>query len=137
MNKEKKKSDPVLLLLDLIIIIMVFVIIAAGFDMYIYIDRTNRSGTHIQDAGLMAFELDNDDFDSLIEGKYINQINGYNKAESYHALADYVEALFDHKIYAAKGYEVRAKEQEIKMKKALDEMGELTVFAKKADQMFE
>lgn len=136
MSKEKKKIDPQIILLDLIIVIMVFVMLGVGFNLYFEIsfDREYSSGK--REAGTMSYELSQNNYSSFIRDNYINEYNGFNDARSYNALADYVEALSLYKVYSAKGYDKRADEQAKIMDRARNEMGELTVFADKADERF-
>ncbi len=135
MSKEKKKRDPVILLLDLIIFLMIFVMLAVGFNALFFKNRADER-SFSQDANMMSFNLQRDDYASLIQGKYINEFNGYTETARYHALADYIEAASLYKVYAAKKDDVRAEEQKAVMAAARAEMGELTVFADKADEMF-
>ncbi len=135
MSKERKKRDPVILLLDLIIFLMIFVMLAVGFNALFFKNRADER-SFSQDAGMMSFNLQRGDYAALIQGKYINEFNGYTETAMYHALADYIEAASLYKVYAAKKDDVRAEEQKAVMAAARAEMGELTVFADKADEMF-
>ena len=136
MSKVKKKVDPVVIVLDIVIVAMVFVIIYFGSSLMFYIDFANRSGTLMQETDMMSFELSNNDYASLIQGKYINEFNGNTKSELYHALADYVEAVSYYKVYAAKEYEERAREQKAIMDASRDKMKDLNIFADRVDKMF-
>lgn len=135
MTKEKKKKDPVIIALDIIILIMIFVVIANGISFFFYRSIADKK-SFTQDADMMSFELQRGDYAGLIQGKYINEINGDTDASEYHALADYIEAASRYKVYDAKKYTKRAEYQKGIMIKARDEMGELRVFADKADKMF-
>ncbi|MCR5358000.1 MAG: hypothetical protein K6E63_11430 [Lachnospiraceae bacterium] len=135
-KNKKKKPDPVVMLLDFVIVVMIFVLIAVGFRLYFYVHLTTRSMKFSQDASRMSFDLSRDDYAALIEGKYMNTFNGNNDAKSYHVLADYVEALSQYKIFSKKGYDEKALEQKTKMDRSRKEMGDLSVFADKADVMF-
>ncbi len=133
---KKSKSDPVVILLDLVIIIMIFVLIAVGYRLYFYKHIVTRSMTFMQDASRLSYDLGRNDYASLIQGTYVNRFNGYNDPKSYHALADYIEALSQYKIYYEKGYDDKARHQQEIMDKSRKEMGDLTIFADKADGMF-
>ncbi len=135
MSKNKEKKDPVILLLDLIIIILIFVMLFVGGNALFYKNRADKR-SFSQDAGMMAFELERGDYAGLIQGKYINRFNGDTEAEEYYALGDYIEAASMYKVYAAKGYTDRMSEQKAIMDSSREKMGDLTVFADKADRMF-
>lgn len=135
MNK-KNKADPVVVLLDFVIVIMIFVLIVVGYRLFFYVHITTRSMSYTQDAQRMSFDLSRDDYAALIEGKYMNTFNGYDDPKSYHALAEYVEALSLYKIYNEKGYEDKAREKKAIMDRSREEMGNLSVFADKVDVMF-
>ena len=135
MSKEIKKKDPVNIILDVVILIMIFVVIVNGVS-FVFYRHIARKVSFTQEAEMMSFDLKNDNYASLIQGKYINEFNGDTKAAEYHALADYVEAASMYKVYAAKNYTDRAGRQKKIMHKARHEMGELTVFADKADEIF-
>jgi len=137
MNKEKKKSDPVIILLDLVIVAMVFVILVTGLRLSFVISHNKRASTFMQEPSMMSFEVSNNNYAGLIQGKYINKFNGDESTASYNALADYVEALSKYKVYIAKGYDEKASEQEKIMARARVEMGDLTIFADKVDVMFD
>ena len=134
-NKEKKKQDPGITLLDLVIVVLIFVMIYNGFTAWFYKSRTERR-SFSQEASMLAFDIERGDYVSLIQGKYINKFNGETEASEYYALADYIEAVSVYKVYAAKGYTDRASKQRKIMDKSRKEMGDLTVFADKADKMF-
>lgn len=136
-HKEKKKKDPIVVLLDFIIVIMILAMIPIGFNAWFYLDRLNNTGSFTQDASRMSFDLTRDDYASLIQGKYVNEFNGITDSKSYHALADYTEAVSKYKIYAGKGYDDKADKQKNIMDKSRKDMGELTVFADKVDAMFD
>ena len=136
-KKEKQKKDPKVMLLDLIIVVMIFVMIAVGVRMLFYLSYAKDHSTFMQDAGMMSFELGRNDYASLIAGKYYNEINGNEDARSYHAFADYVEALSMYKIYDQKGPAAKAEDLKENMERARTEMGELTVFADRVDSMFD
>ena len=136
MSKEKKKIDPQIILLDLIIVMMVFVMLGVGYGLYFEISFDKEYSSGIRDASKMSYELSENNYSSFIRDNYINEYNGYNEAVSYKALADYVEALSLYKVYSAKGYDMRADEQAKIMDRARSEMGELTIFADKADEKF-
>ena len=136
-RKEKKKRDIVVDLLDLVIVVMIFVILSAGYNLWFYITVANESSSFMQDSKMMSFELQNNDYASLIQGKYINEINGSKESKSYQALADYTEAASKYKIYVKKGDNVAAQKQKAIMDKARSEMGKLTIFADNVDDMFE
>lgn len=136
MSKAKKKTDPVVLLLDVVIIIMVFVIIYFGISLKFYYNFAKETETFMQDPQMMAFELSNNNYDSLVQGRYINEYNGDTDSKTYHAIAYYVEAVSKYKIYETKGYEERAKEQREIMDAAREEMGDAIIFADRIDKMF-
>ncbi len=133
---NKKRKDPVVILLDIAIIVMVFVMLAAGIQLLFFMSMAKRSSSFTQDAQEMSFSLSRNDYASLIQAKYINEFNDNTKAGTYNALAEYVEALSLYKVYDKKGYEDRAQEQKMIMEKSRDEMGDLLMFADKADAMF-
>ena len=135
-NKKKDKRDPAVSFLDFIIVITVFAMIPVGFRMWFYLGRM-QTHSFTQEASRMSFDLTRNDYASLIQGKYINEFNGINDTKSYHALADYTEAVSMYKIYVEKGYDDRAGEEKKAMDKARKDMGELTVFADKVDVMFD
>jgi len=136
-NKEKAKKDPVIFLLDIIIISMIFVIIAVGIRLVATVQYRNTKAYFMEDASTMAFDLKENYYSGLIQGKYMNEINGNYEAKSYHALADYVEALSKYKVYKVKGYNKKALQQQEIMAGSRNEMGDLTIFADKVDKMFE
>ncbi len=135
MRREKKKKDPVILLLDLLIIVLLFVMLFSGARAYFYRSLTDEHSFG-QDAGMMSFELQRGDYAALIRGRYVNEFNGETEASRYHALADYVEAASMLKVYAAKHDDDRAQQQRAIMTEAREEMGDLTVFADRVDEMF-
>lgn len=136
MNKEKTKLDPVAILLDLVIMAMILVVIGVFQTFSFYKNIARDTSSFMQDAELMSFELDNRDYADLIQGKYINEINGNKKTKRYNALADYVEAASMYKIYDTKGKTAEADKQLEIMKLSRKKMGELTIFADRADLMF-
>jgi hypothetical protein len=115
---------------------MIFVLIGVGYRLYFYRHITFRSMSYSQDASRMSFDLTKDDYASLIEGRYMNSFNGYDDPKSYHALADYIEALSRYKIYHEKGYDDKAADQKAIMERSRREIGNLTIFADKADELF-
>jgi len=132
--KDRKKTDPVNILLDLIIIIMIIAMIPVGFIYYTsksYAEKPSFS----QDAQMMGFLLEKRDYAAFIQGRYINFFNGDTSTDGYNALADYIEADFKLKIYDAKNLGQKAAEQTDIKQKALDRMGQLSVFADKVDEM--
>ncbi len=135
-KQDKRKKDPVIILLDLIIVILIFGLLKAGGSLLFYKSLDGGRSSFEQDAGRMAFDVERNDYASLISGKYINEINGKTDSSGYHALADYVEAASLYKVYETKGYTDRAKQQKAIMDSARSKMGELTVYADKADEMF-
>lgn len=112
---------------------MILIMIEAGATLIHEIKFTKESNTFMQDANLMSFELQNNDYSSLVQGKYMNEFHGNNDAQLYHELGNYTEAAFHYKVYSNKGYEDRAKEQKEIMDNARNEMGKLEVFADKVD----
>ena len=136
MSNEKKKFDPVVLLLDVVIVVMVFVIIYFGASLKYYFDFAKDTESFMQNSEIMAFELANNNYESLVQGRYINEFNGNTESKTYHAIAYYVEAVSKYKVYVAKGYDERAKEQRAIMDAARDQMDEVTIFADKIDKMF-
>ena len=136
MSKEKKKKDPVVLLLDIIIIAMIFGMITLGVNLSHYIGRLGPStGNLMKDANIMAYVLEKNDYASLIQGAYVNEINNYHETAQYHELAKYTEAAFFFKVYDAKGKKTEADEQKDIMDSSRENMGSLTVFADKVDRM--
>ncbi len=133
-DKQSKDKDPVIRLLDLIIVVLIFVLIHAAGSAVFYMGRVNKK-TFSQDAGRLAFDLQRNDYVSFIQGNYINDFNDDTESESYHALAEYIEAASVYKVYDAKGYTDRAAGQKSIMEESRGKMGELTVFADKADAM--
>ncbi len=136
-HKEKKKKDPIVTLLDFIIVIMILAMIPVGINAWFYLDRLNYTGSFTQDASRMSFDLTRDDYASLIQGKYVNEFNGITESVSYHALADYTEAVSKYKVYEGKGYTDKADKQKEIMDRSRNNLGELTVFADKVDAMFD
>ncbi len=122
------------MLLDLIIVVLIFVMIYAAQSAIFYGNRVNKK-TFSQDASMLAFDLQRDDYASFIQGNYVNEFNGDTQSESYHALAEYIEAASMYKVYDTKGYSDRAAEKKAVMDKSRETMGDLTVFADKADGM--
>ncbi len=137
MSKTKEKKDSLTIILDIIIIAMVFVVIGVGYRLYYHYSFAKDASNFMQDSHSMAFELERNDYATLIQGKYINEINGDTSSKDYHALADYVEAAFNHKIYEGMGYTEKAHDQKEIMNESLEDMGSLTIFAEQADEMFE
>ena len=136
MSKEKKKIDPVNIVLDIVIVILIFVMIRAGQEVMFYKTVDDESG-FTADAEFMSFRLSEGDYASLIQDKYMNEFNGKTEAVEYHALADYVEALYLYKVYDVKGYVKKAEKQKTIMNESRKKMGDLTVFADKMDKKFE
>lgn len=134
-KKEKKEKDPAIKLLDIVIIVLIFVTLYVGQSAAFYKSRADKK-SFSQDAGMMSFELQEGDYAAFIQGKYINEFNGNMEPAGYHSLADYIEAASMYKIYNVRGYTDKADKQRAVMDKARAEMGELTVFADKADKMF-
>lgn len=135
--KEKKKKDRVVVLLDFVIVILVFVMLGAALNLSFYLNIDKDAYSFSQDATMLSYELQNKDYASIIQGKYVNKMRGNNIAKSYHAFADYVEAASKYKIYEAKGYETRATNQKEIMHTSREQMGDLIVFADKVDRMLE
>lgn len=135
MNKEKKKKDQAITGLDIVIVILILVIMKTGFTAAFYKSRADRL-SFTQDSSHLSFDLQSNDYASLIQGKYINEFNGDKDTGGYHALADYIEAASMYKVYNAKGYTDRAEQEKSVMEKSRAAMNELTVFADKADKMF-
>ena len=135
-KKNKKKADIVVNLLDIVIIIMVFVILYVGFSLKISIDFAKESSTFMQDADRMSFELSNNNYALLVQGKYVNEINGNTESEAYHMLANYVEAVSKYKVYEKKGYDERADKQKAIMDDARKKLDKMTIFADRIDKMF-
>ncbi|MBR4529638.1 MAG: hypothetical protein IKO80_05075 [Lachnospiraceae bacterium] len=134
MKREKKEKDPVILLLDGIILLLFFVLlVTAGTAAFYRKMADKRSFT--QDPGMISFELQKGDYAGLIEGKYFNEFNNETESVSYHALADYVEAAFLYRIYDTKGDAERADAQRLLMEESRAAMGELSIFADRADEM--
>lgn len=140
MSKHKKKnknSDPVVNLLDIIIVVMIFAMIPVGYNLIFYLGRANAFSSFTQDASRMSFDLTKNDYASLIQGKYMNEFNGITESASYHALAEYTEAVSEYKVYVEKGYADRADRQKKIMDKSREKMGDLNIFADKVDMMFD
>lgn len=136
MSKQRQKVDPIVVVLDIVIVAMVFAMIYVGSSLMFYIDFAERSGTLMQESEMMSFELSNNDYAALIQGKYINEFNGNTESEAYHALANYAEAVSKYKVYAAKGYANRSREQKEIMVESRDRMKDLQIFADRIDKMF-
>ncbi len=134
-GNEKKGKDPVIIFLDITIIILIFVMIYFGLTVFFYKSRADKR-SFSQEPGMMSFELQQGDYNGLIQGKYINEFNGDTEADGYHRLADYVEAASLYRVYDTKGYTDKADRQRAVMEDARIRMGELTVFADKVDKMF-
>lgn len=135
MNKEK--NDSVNLFMNFCIVVLVLVAVAVGLILYETKKRDNDRFSFSRDAHMLEFEIKNSAYADLIMGKYINEFEGKEQALYYSALADYVEALSKYKVYSAKGYDERAKEQRDIMIRSRKDMGNLTVYADLADDMFE
>lgn len=136
-NKVKKKTDWLVILLDILIVITVFVILWSLTQLAFYWKFSKDSSSFMQDASSMSFELERNDYAALIQGKYINEINGDKKSKSYHALADYIEAASKYKVYSAKGYAEKASKEQNIMDRSRIEMDRLTIFADRVDKLFE
>ncbi|MBR5359412.1 MAG: hypothetical protein IK123_00860 [Lachnospiraceae bacterium] len=136
-KKEKKKSDPVVTLLDIVIVVMIFAMIPVGYNFFFYLSRANTFSSFTQDASRMSFDLTRNDYASLIQGRYMNEFNGINDAVSYHALAEYTEAVSEYKVYVEKGYTDKADRQKKIMDNSRKKMGNLEIFADKVDVMFD
>ena len=136
MNKQtdKKRKDPVIKVLDIIIVGLIFVMIYVGMNALFYMERADKRSFE-QDSSGMAFDLQEENYASLIQSRHINEINGNTKPEAYHLLADYVQAAFMYRIYDAKEYADRAALMQSVMDESRDGMGELEVFADKVDKM--
>ena len=136
MNKQtdKKRKDPVIIVLDIIIVGLIFVMIYVGMNALFYMERADKRSFE-QDSSGMAFDLQEENYASLIQSRHINEINGNTKPEAYHMLADYVQAAFMYRIYDAKKYADRAALMQSVMDESRDGMGELEVFADKVDKM--
>jgi len=134
--ENKKKTDSVVLLLDLAIFLMTIVLVGVGLTLRDTKNRADKFSTFTQDANRLKFELENNDFEGLISGKYSNEIFGDNDADSLHAVADYIEAVSKYKIFVGKGYGVAAQEQQILMDTARERMGVLKIYADRIDGMF-
>ena len=135
MSKEKKKTDPVVVLLDLVIVVLFYVMIMVGMFLYQNISFEKETGSFAQDATRMSYDLQKNDFSSLIQGAYINKINNHNDTEMYHKLAEYTEAAFMYKVYDEKGQVAEADRQKEIMDSSRKTMGNMTVFADKVDEM--
>lgn len=136
MNKQKKKFDPIVLILDLVIIAMLFWVFVAGIELYSAKSFAKEASSFAQDSRSMAYELERNDYAALIQGKYMNEITGNNGAKSYHALADYIEAVSLYKVYAEKGYTEKALVQKKIMDSSRKDMKDLKILADKVDTMF-
>ncbi len=136
MSKEKKRKDPVIILLDIVIVALIFAMIYVGQSFIFYLNRMNEDSFGA-DAGRMAFDLQRGDYTGFIQSKYMNGFNGDTKNDGYYSLAEYFEASFAYKVYDAKGYTEKANETKSVMERDRAQMGELTVFADKADKLFE
>lgn len=132
---KKKKKEPIVIILDIVIILLIPVLLLVGSNLKFYMDFEKESMSFGQDSSSFSFDLQNSNYASLIQGKYINEFNGETGGDSYQALADYVEASTKYKVYNGKGYMDNAKEQLRIMDEARKEMGELSVFADKVDGM--
>lgn len=135
MNKEKKKKDPVVLLLDLIIIVLIYVMIVIGVNLFQDVNHEKKMGGLRQDASLMSYHLEKNDYASLIQGSYVNTFSNIDDTEMYHELANYAEAAFLYKIYVEKEKTAEADKQKDIMENSRESMGSLTVFADKVDKM--
>ncbi|MCR5508031.1 MAG: hypothetical protein K6F34_05025 [Lachnospiraceae bacterium] len=135
MSKEKKKKDPVVMTLDLVIVILIFVMLGVGIRLLFYKSIAKERSNFSQDAGRMAFDVERNDYASLIRARYMNEFNGYEATE-YHALADYVEAISMYKVYNTMGYADKSEWEKDIMERSRKDMKELTVFADRIDEMF-
>lgn len=136
MSKEKKKFDLIAFILDIVIIVMLFVMFYTVSEFWTYRNYAKESATFSQDATRMAYDVEKNDYASLIQGKYVNEITGDNSAKTYNALANYVEALSMYKVYEKKGYTDKAQVQKRIMSTSRKEMKELKIVADKVDKMF-
>jgi len=136
-KKEKKKTDLVVLVLDLVIVAMLFWVIYVGISMAFYMKVAKEFSSFSQDANMMSYELETNDYASFIRGNYMNELTDNTKSKSYQALASYVEAKSMYKVYAFKGYDDKAKAEQDIMDESRAKMGTLTVYADKVDKMFE
>ena len=134
MSREKKKTDPVNILLDLIIIILIIAMIPVGFLYYTSKSYAEKP-SFTADSQMMGFLLEKKNYASFVQGSYINRYNGDTQTGGYNALADYMEAKFHYRIYDKKGYATMAEKEQAVMEKTRSEMGNLTVFADRFDQM--
>lgn len=136
MSKTKKKKDWVVSLLDSIIVLLLFLMIYVGTNL-LFEMKVEKDLLYLQqDAAMLSYELSNEDYARIIQGRYLNEINGEKGNAMFHALADYVEASSKYKIYAEKGYTDRAQEQKEIMDQAYKSMGDLVIYTKKIDAMF-
>ena len=135
MSKEKKKTDPVVIFLDLIIIALFFVMVTAGFSFYHYKSMERQLGTFTQNATEMSFDLEKNNYSSLVRGAYMNDFNKTGYSSKYRDLAKYTEAAFHYKIYTQKQNEAEANRQKEIMDSSRKGMGNLTMFADKIDRM--
>ncbi|MCQ2540062.1 MAG: hypothetical protein MJ114_06385 [Acetatifactor sp.] len=133
MSKTKKKTDPVVVLLDLVIIALIFVMLIVGIEFYFNFSYEKRGGTFMQEAKEMAFDLERNNYASLIQGAYMNKINGKTDTAQYHELAEYTEAAFLYKVYEGKGKAAETAAQKEIMDRARQNMGSLTIFADRVD----
>ncbi|MCR5426689.1 MAG: hypothetical protein K6E81_07665 [Lachnospiraceae bacterium] len=134
--KEKKKKDPVILALDITILVLFFVMLYVGQKAVFYKMLASESATFAQDTGMMSFELQRGDYGGLVQGRYMNELEGKPEGSGYYYLAEYVEAAFWHKVHEVKGNPVKAQEEERIMRESRVQMKELTVFADEIDKMF-
>ena len=134
---KKKKTDWLVVLMDIMIIVLVFVILWAAFSFYFYWDFAKQSSSFIQNSDMMSYELQNNDYAAIIQGRYINEFNGKKENKSYNALAEYVEAASMYKVYVAKGYAEKASKERNVMDRSRIEMDKLTIFANRVDKMFD
>lgn len=133
---SKKKIDWLVLLLDALIVVMVFVVLWSGISFFFYWNFSREASTLMQNADMLSYELQNNDYASIIQGRYINEINGKKDAKSYHALAEYTEAASKYKVYVTKGYAEKAGKQRNIMDRSRIEMDKMTIFADKIDKLF-
>lgn len=136
MSRVKKKKDPIVFILDLIIVAMSFALIIIGIFLWAERSRAKKYETFMQDASRMTYDLKKNDYASLIQGKYVNEINGYTETKSYHCLADYAEVSVLYRIYAKSGDEEKAVQLKDRMNSLREEMGSLSVYANQVDAMF-
>lgn len=136
MSKKKRKSDPIILLLNAIIIILVIVMLIVGIFFIEAKKRSKELYSFTADSGMLAFLLEKGDYGGFIQGIHVDELNGIKVAEGYCALSDYIEATSMYKVYVYKKYDRKAHEQKTIMDNARGQMGGLTVYADRIDEMF-